>query len=111
MPVDGDTKHRVEQLRLLAKIRIRHCCAVDELEQLVAFRSCFGMHREKYAACFADRNISDRQPVRQHLLQFVLMQDRRGRQIRIRISTTVTNPRGDGGSDEYCQKEEQYVFH
>jgi hypothetical protein len=60
LPVDGNTKHGIEQLRLPANIRIRYCCSIGELEQLVAFGSCFGVHREENAARLAYRNITDR---------------------------------------------------
>ncbi len=101
--VDGDTEHGVEQLRLLANVRIGHCGTVDELEQLVARGPCFRMHREKHTARLVDRDVSDRQPVGQHFFQRFLLQDRCARQIRIRLSTAVTNPGGSGRRNQYCQ--------
>ena len=111
LPVDGDTEHGVEQLGLLASPRIGNGRAVRELEQLVAFGSCLGVHSEKDASGRADGNVANRQRVRQNLLECFLLQDRRARQIGVRLSTTISNPRGGGCRNQHNQQQQQYVFH
>ena len=87
--VDDDAEYRVEQPRLRGPVREGHRCAVDELEQLVAPRPCFGVDREEDALVLADRDVADRQPIRQDFLQAAFGQDRRGGEIAVRLATPV----------------------
>ena len=73
--VDDHAERGLEQAPLRGRVRVRPCRAVDPLEQLRPRRPRLGVDREEDALVLADRDVADRQPIRQDFLQAAFGQD------------------------------------
>ena len=111
LSINGQPQDRVEQVELRPDVRERHRCAVHEFEQSIAPRPRFRVHREEQAAVGADRDVTDRFGILEDDLKGLVRQDRRRREVGIRVTAAVTEPR-NGRQDRGGREDERYYsFH
>ncbi len=99
--IDRDPEDRIEQLLLRGAVGKRHGGTVDELEQFVAFRTCFRVHRKEYPARAADGDIADRLGITEDIFEHLLAEYRRRGEVHIGLAATVPKPEYDHQRQKY----------